>query len=196
MSPPRPATVRPVLIGHITRRGTEIVAASSSVTLVESGRKKVLVDTGSAEEEGRLVDALGRMEVELGSIDFVVNTHMHMDHCGCNDLFSAARIVAHALESPPLGSVRIGGRQDLLPGVELVPTPGHSAGSISAFITAERRYAICGDAVPTRDNFDKWVPPFINIDRRLALGSMELIRSWADVIIPGHDGPITVGRKK
>jgi glyoxylase-like metal-dependent hydrolase (beta-lactamase superfamily II) len=188
--------VRPVLNGHITRDGDTIVAASSSVTLVEVGHKKFVVDTGSPKDEDRLVKALERMGVEPASVLFVVNTHMHIDHCGCNDLFVAARVVAHRSESPPVGSLIMSERMPLLPGVELVPTPGHSEGSISAFVTAEKRYAMCGDAIPTRDNFEKRVPPFMNTNRRLALRSMELIRSWADIIVPGHDSPILVGRKK
>jgi len=188
--------VRPVWSGHIRRKGDSAVEASSSVTLVEASGKKILVDTGSSKDKCRLVEGLARMDTEPEAVGYVVNTHMHIDHCGCNDLFSAARVVAHVSESPPLGSLKVVGEQELFPGVALVPTPGHSSGSISVFVTADERYAICGDAIPTRDNYDKWVPPFINIDRRLALRSMELIRSWADVIIPGHDSPITVGRKK
>lgn len=188
--------VRPVLTGRIVRRGAEIVEACSSVTLVESGGVKVIVDTGSPDSEDRLLTALERMDVEPALVKYVVNTHMHMDHCGNNGLFTGARVVAHELESPPLGSLKISGRQGLIKGVEIVPTPGHSEGSISVFVTGERRCAVCGDAIPTRDNFEKWLPPFINIDRKLALASMELIRSWADVIVPGHDSPIEVGRKK
>lgn len=193
---PQLAAVRPVLSGHIIREGSAVIDASSSVTLIEVGEERILVDTGSREDEDRLLKALHRLGTEPGSVGYVINTHMHSDHCGCNDLFGGARIVAHALESPPLGSLRIVARQGLLPGVEIVPTPGHSEGSVSVFVAAEKRYAICGDAIPTRDNWNKWVPPLINIDRKLALGSMELIRSWADVIIPGHDVPILVGRKK
>lgn len=188
--------VRPIWSGHITRDGDKIIDASSSVTLIEVGEKRIMVDTGSTKDEARFVKILTRMKVEPESIRFVVNTHMHIDHCGCNDLFVKARVVAHRSESPPAGSMRVNGRQELLPGIELVPTPGHSAGSISVFVTADERFAICGDAIPTRANYDNWVPPFLNFNPELALRSMELIRSWADVIIPGHDVPIVVGRKK
>lgn len=188
--------VRPVWSGHVTRKGDTIVAASSSVTLIEADDQLVLVDTGSPEDEERLVKALALMGVAPESVRFVVNTHMHIDHCGCNDIFVSARVVAHRLESPPIGVIRVSGRQELLPRVELVPTPGHSEGSMSVFVSADERWAICGDAIPTRDNFEKWVPPFINVDRGLTLKSMELIRSWADVILPGHDAPIRVGRKE
>jgi len=188
--------VRPIWSGHIVREGDKVIEASSSVTLIEVGEKRIVVDTGSPKDEDRLVKVLARMKVDPDSIRYVVNTHMHIDHCGCNDLFVKARVVAHRSESPPAGSMRVSGRQELLPGIELVPTPGHSEGSISVFVSAGERFAICGDAIPTRANYDNWAPPFLNCNPELALRSMELIRSWADVIIPGHDVPISVGRKK
>lgn len=187
--------VRPIWSGHIVRVGDTIVDASSSVTLVEAGGQRVMVDTGSPKDADRLAKALARVKVPPESVRFVINTHMHIDHCGCNELFTRARIVAHRSESPPAGSMRVCARQELLPGIELVPTPGHSEGSISVFVSGEENYAICGDAIPTRANYDNRAPPLVNINRDLALRSMDMIVSWADVIIPGHDVPILVGRK-
>jgi glyoxylase-like metal-dependent hydrolase (beta-lactamase superfamily II) len=143
--------VRPIWSGYITRSGDKVIDASSSVTLIEVGEKRIMVDTGSPKDEDRLIKVLARMKVELESIRFVINTHMHIDH---------------------------------------------SEGSISVFVSAGERFAICGDAIPTRANYDNWVPPFLNFSPELALRSMELIRSWADVIIPGHDVPISVDRKR
>lgn len=196
MKPAEVPNVRPVLHGRINRSGSTIIEASSSVTLVDAGGKRIVVDSGSPGDEDEILESFARMDAEADSVQFVVNTHLHMDHCGCNNLFRNARVVAHKAESPPIGSLMVAGRMELVPGVELVPTPGHSEGSISVFVAAERPWAVVGDAIPTRDNFEKWVPPFIHTDRRLAVMSMELIRSWAEVIVPGHDSPIVVRRKK
>jgi glyoxylase-like metal-dependent hydrolase (beta-lactamase superfamily II) len=118
-----------------------------------------------------------------------------MDHIGCNDVFSEARLVAHPLEDPPIGTLKVDGPMKILPGVELIPTPGHSRGSLSVLVEAEKRYAIVGDAIPTRSNFEQRVPPFINFDRALAVRSMEMILDWAEVIVPGHDSPFEVRGK-
>jgi len=83
-----------------------------------------------------------------------------------------------------------------LPGIAILPTPGHCAGAISVFVTANRKYVVCGDALPTRENYQKHVPPFINTSPRLAMKSMDFIISWADVVIPGHDAPFEIIRKK
>jgi len=92
--------------------------------------------------------------------------------------------------------VRVSDRMEILPGVELVPTPGHTRGCLSVFVSAEKRYAICGDAIPTKANYDNLVPPAINIDAKLALRSLKAIASWAEIIIPGHGPPFEVLAKK
>jgi len=84
----------------------------------------------------------------------------------------------------------------LFPGVEVVHTPGHTAGSVTVFVRAEKRYAICGDAIPTKANYDSHVPPFIAIDKNLATKSMDAIIASADTIIPGHDAPFDIQGKK
>ena len=57
------------------------------------------------------------------------------------------------------------------------------------FVEAEKRYAIVGDAIPTRSNYLKWVIPSAHYDPKLALRSMERIGAFAEVIVPGHDAP-------
>jgi glyoxylase-like metal-dependent hydrolase (beta-lactamase superfamily II) len=196
MSAPGKPVVRPVWSGYLVREGDAIVDASSSVTIVEASGQLIVVDTGAPNNRDRLIGSLKDIGVRPDAVNFVVNTHLHLDHCGCNELFETARLVAHELESPPVGSMRIRERTEIVAGVELVPTPGHSAGSLSVFVEADVRVAVCGDAIPTRNNFEKRVPPFINVDPKLALRSMEVIGSWADVVIPGHDAPFNVVAKE
>ncbi|MDD1773564.1 MAG: MBL fold metallo-hydrolase [Methanomassiliicoccales archaeon] len=188
--------VKIVCEGHLLRKGAEILEASSSVSLILAGARKIIVDTAAREDSGRLSDALKSMSVEPQEVDVVVNTHLHIDHCGGNDLFKNAKFYAHRLESPPLGTVQVSKNMTLLPGVELIQTPGHTAGSISVLVRAEKQYVAAGDALPTKANYDQHTPPAINIDRRLALRSMDLLLESADVVIPGHDSPFACVSKK
>ena len=188
--------VRLVRQGFIERRGEVIVDASASVTLVEASGKRIIIDTGSPVECDKLLFDLRSMGVDPKEVDIVVNTHLHIDHCGCNDVFENAIVYAHRLESPPIGDMRISGSITLFPGAEVVHTPGHTAGSVTVFVIAEKRYAICGDAIPTKANYDSHVPPFIAWDKGLAMKSMDAILASADVIVPGHDAPFEVRRKK
>lgn len=192
----RATSVRSILDGRLVRSGKAILEASSTVSLIVSADKTVVVDTGSLTDLELLREALSEASVKPDEVDVVVNTHLHLDHIGGNGLFPNAKVYAHRLESPPLGTIRVSSEFELLPGVEIVHTPGHTAGSISVIVHADGRYAICGDAIPTRANVESHVPPSINIDPRLALKSLDLIVSSADVIIPGHGAPFSVARKK
>jgi glyoxylase-like metal-dependent hydrolase (beta-lactamase superfamily II) len=182
--------------GWLVREAGEVAAASSTVTLVGTDAGPVLVDTGSRDRSADLLSAMSRAGVRPGHVRHVVNTHLHMDHCGSNDLFPNAVFHAHALEDPPAGCRRVAGETRLAGGVRLVPTPGHTRGSLSVFVESDRRYAVCGDAIPTRANYESRVPPAKHFDRALAVRSMDMVLAWAETVVPGHDRPFEVVQKK
>ncbi len=76
-------TVQPLLVG---------TGYSSSCTLLISRMHRVIVDTGLSLQESDLVRALRAKGLEPADIDLVVNTHLHVDHCGNNTLFPRAAI--------------------------------------------------------------------------------------------------------
>lgn len=188
-------TVRVVRVGYLVRRGGLVKRSSSTSSLVELGDHRIVVDTGASDERVELVKAFEAMGVPLESVEAVVNTHLHHDHFGGNDLFAKAKVLAHEREDPPLGTVRLSGETTIYPGITVVPTPGHTRGSVTVFVEGRRRYAITGDAIPTRGNFEKHTPPSLHFDRNLALRSMEAILGWADVVVPGHDALFEVLRR-
>ena len=166
----------------------EILDARSSVTLIVSGKRKIIVDTGLEGEAAQIKRALAGLQLSPEDIDYVVNTHSHPDHCGNNHLFSRAEILA------PRDGQQIG------PGVWAMATPGHSLDSISIVVEGmpkDTNYTkdmmeanvanmainagtpptivIAGDALPTFGNFQKNVPPAIHVDRNLAISSMEKV---------------------
>ena len=182
--------------GHIVRDGARIIDASSTVTAVLSDQGLIIVDTGARSRKAELTEALAKADISPRDVDAVVNTHLHMDHCGCNDLFVDARLHAHRLEDPPLGTAKVEEGSVLAEGVTVIETPGHTSGSISVLVKSEVDYVICGDALPTRSNYESMAPPAVHVDRRLAVSSMERIIEAADVVLPGHDAPFKVMGKK
>ena len=188
--------VRLVCEGCVAREGGRIIDASSTVTFVRAGDEHIIIDTGSPDRLEALKRGLDRLSLATTDVQTVVNTHLHIDHCGGNDIFTDAVEVAHSLESPPAGTRRVVEGARLSEGVVVAETPGHTSGSITVLVDAERRYAICGDAIPTRANYDSNTPPAIHIDRRLAVESMNRVLAWADVVVPGHDAPFLVVGKK
>jgi len=188
-------TVRVIRAGYIVRKDGLVERASSTVSLVQLREHRIVVDTGAADEREELARAFDQIGVRPESVEAVVNTHLHLDHSGCNDLFANAKFFAHGLEEPPLGTVRLSGETTIFPGISVVPTPGHTRGSVSVFVDGRRKYAIAGDAFPTKGNFENHTPPSLHFDRNLAMKSMEAILAWAEIVVPGHDALFEVVRR-
>ncbi|MHC1631342.1 MAG: MBL fold metallo-hydrolase [Methanotrichaceae archaeon] len=168
----------------------EILDARSSVLLIVSESRNIIVDTGLAGEEKIILDRLDDQGKSPQDIDIVVNTHTHPDHCGNNHLFACAQVISYKKQS----SVREG--YVIVPGVWIMETPGHTLDSISVVCESQMRIIIAGDALPTIGNYLKWVPPRLHMDRNLSLKSMSRIVQLADVIVPGHDSPFSVKERR
>lgn len=180
--------------GSILRdQAGNILDARSSVTLIESERGRIVVDTGQEGDGEEIQKALKRLGLDGSDIDSIINTHSHPDHCANNHLFFRAEIISLA------------DGELIVSGVRALATPGHSKDSISlvvdaaphqldenAIAPATGRVVIAGDALPTLGNFQKRVPPALHYDRALAVASMNRIIKIADMVIPGHDRPFSV----
>ena len=95
--------------------------------LIRGGRQTVLVDTGIGnkfddrvrkvyEPEARLLGNLAAAGVAPDSIDIVINTHLHFDHCGWNTVRTNGRVVpafARATYYAPEGEWQHGQKQYL-----------------------------------------------------------------------------------
>lgn len=169
-----------------------ILDARSTVTLIKTQNKNIIVDTGSSEDKNELIKNLENEGLDPYNIDIVIITHLHCDHTGNNNLFLKAKFIAHEKEKPSEKYIQIHGNYNVLNGIKIFETPGHSFGSISVAIKSNKNYVIAGDALPIKDNYLKWVPPGINIGEKIAIKSMEKIIEIADIVIPGHDEPFFV----
>jgi len=65
---------------------------SSTCTLVANDRHRAIVDSGLSLDQPALEKALRARRLEAADIDIVINTHLHLDHCGNNVLFPRAAI--------------------------------------------------------------------------------------------------------
>jgi glyoxylase-like metal-dependent hydrolase (beta-lactamase superfamily II) len=127
--------------------------------LVRTDDTTVLIDTGVGpqprafvpEPEAKLLEALARHDVAPEDIDIVVHTHLHVDHVGWDGSFPNARYVVHEddwsffmrdeslAERPhlqtkvqPLERVdKVNGEMEIVPGMRVFPTPGHTPGHMS-----------------------------------------------------------------
>lgn len=150
MSDRRPVTVTPVLVGDLLVAEDERLPIY--VHLIDHPQARVLVDTGVTEQHPALADMeprlvpLSEQDLDLTSIDLVVNTHLHADHCGGNHLFAGIPILVQRVEledalheegytlrewvqAPGVEYVEVDGEREVLPGVRLLAAPGHTRGS-------------------------------------------------------------------
>jgi len=122
----------------------------------------VLVDTGmggNAEVDAwyqprrvPLGDALAAVGAKTDDIRYVVNCHLHFDHCGGNAELAGRPVfaqraelaLARAAESHTLPELvdhpgarleELDGDAEIVPGVHIVATPGHTAGHQSLVVT-------------------------------------------------------------
>lgn len=174
-------------VGSLIRDGDVIKEAHSTSTLIR-GEMNIIVDTSTPYMTPAIKSSLKALKVLPKEIDAIVLTHAHFDHIGNNTMFPKAKVYVRKEEDME-ASVRVDKDMDICKGVRLVHTPGHTAGSMSVFVDADRKYVIAGDAVPTEDNLRKMVPPRVNIDEERAMESIKTIRDYADVIVPGHGFP-------
>jgi glyoxylase-like metal-dependent hydrolase (beta-lactamase superfamily II) len=90
----------------------------ASHLIVESGRG-AFVDTGTNDSVPLLLDALQRQDLDVGDVDFVFLTHIHLDHAGGAGLLMRelpnARCVVH-----PRGAPHMISPEKLIKGTEAV----------------------------------------------------------------------------
>ena len=98
---PSPPTITPVFVADLSVEGERMPVY---VHVIDHPDARVLVDTGMTELHPAMADMdprlqpLSEQDFDLASIDIVVNTHLHADHCGGNHLFAGKPIYVQRRE--------------------------------------------------------------------------------------------------
>ena len=159
-----------------------------------------------------LEDQLKKLGVQPNDIDIVVNTHLHWDHIGGNQLFPNAQLMIPADDLPYFLSAPvwaphfypgmrecvtqmarikpINGKGTISKHVHFLQLGGHTPGSLAVFIeTASSVIALAGDIVPKYENWEhNWLGPGGNIWNLGELAkAYDTLHIRADTVIPAHD---------
>jgi glyoxylase-like metal-dependent hydrolase (beta-lactamase superfamily II) len=187
--------------------------------LVDTGLEQFMVPPGVAEELGLTVmefeEALASVGLTPEDIDIIIHTHLHNDHCEndykCTnakvyvqkaeyDFFQEPHPVDHRYFPDLLDDVDlevIDGDQEIVPGVRVMLTPGHSPGGQSVVVdTAEGKAVITGFCCNDQ-NFPAsgpCVPCGVHLNLIDAYNSLHRAREEADILLPLHD--LNVGRRR
>ncbi len=142
----------------------------------------------------------GLRAVGLGpdDIDVVVCSHLHPDHCGCNEFFKKSTIIVHrreleAARAPeaakagyfpadwdhPIPMKQIEGQTDIFDDgrIVLLPLPGHTPGTVGALVRLDRdgEFLFASDAVSIRGNLDRDIVP------RNTWNAEECLKTFAEI---------------
>lgn len=180
--------------------------------------KRIVVDTGHTGRRRPLETELEKRSLRAADIDVVVCTHAHWDHIENLNVFERAQIVLHPNErryakSPHKNDVACpvwidavlafyGDRireleegAEIIPGVEIVDAPGHSAGTIAvAAATPDGTAVISGDSIQNSMVAVERRNALVFWDNEMASRSIEKLIKIADVIYPGHDQAFRLDR--
>jgi N-acyl homoserine lactone hydrolase len=163
----------------------------------------VLVDTGvggpqQVLDDWRVVnrsvaDALAELDMSPADIGLVINTHLHFDHCGQNAVFKHAPAyvqraeLSRAQREDPelcgwfdLMNARfepLDGDAEVLPGLEVVATPGHTEGHQCVVVRGQKGFdLLIGDAAYTPRQY-------ADPDRgQLPAGQASDVPAWRDSV--------------
>ncbi len=131
---------------------------------IEGPEGTILVDTGMIDSTPELDEEWGVQLREWPPIEpaIVINTHLHFDHCGGNRRFAGTPIYVQradydAVEGHELleGYVRfpgatyelLEGEAEIVPGVRVIPTPGHSPGHQIVVVDTDQGLVVLGGDV-------------------------------------------------
>ena len=134
-------------------------------------------------------DVLSDADIDPLAVKKVIVTHLHWDHCWNleklpnAEIFVQRKELASAVAPYPYERIHFGymgggpcanppflrtinrmvaldGEEEIVPGVRVIPTPGHTHGSQSVLVdTAEGTYALIGDLCNIELAFEEGYPP-------------------------------------
>jgi glyoxylase-like metal-dependent hydrolase (beta-lactamase superfamily II) len=181
---------------------------TGSVTLIESASGRILIDTGSRAAWPKVKTNLANLGIKPEDIDFVLLTHLHLDHSFNVAHFTKARLFAWALEWTENETIELGpdlnttALSEVVSRITAIRTPGHDECMNSFFVTnAEsltlinkdvinltgKKLAISGDAINLQVIESKGQTLPYTYDRELFKHSAQKILDQnPDFIMPGH----------
>ncbi len=155
---------------------------------------------------------------EPEDVDIVINTHLHCDHSGSNREFKNATFYVQKKEweaafSPLVPEAPfydalcynkkavnyfqwnfLSGDTEILPGLRVITTPGHTRGHQSVLFHTEKGViCVSGDICNVAENVNKNLEPNIVVMVPETYDSLARIRQFAHYILPGHDPEIQDG---
>ncbi|KKQ74371.1 MAG: hypothetical protein US94_C0006G0006 [Berkelbacteria bacterium GW2011_GWB1_38_5] len=191
-----------ILIQGYAKKIADGWLASSTVTLIESDSKKIIVDPGCNRTE--LLKALAGNKLTTTDIDYVLLTHNHTDHQLLTGIFENAKVLN---DTEIYENDKQIDHKNIIPGTDLkiIQTPGHDQFHCALIVpTDDGTYVVAGDVFWWMDNDEqktdyesliKHKDPYVK-DEKVLGNSRKKILEIGDFIIPGHGKVFKVIKKE
>ena len=179
------------------------------------GEVKVKLLTPDVKADEDVVSQLQKLGLAPADIRYVINTHLHLDHSGCNQHFPQSTFLVQKDElrtafwpeifqrgsyyrsdfDHPLKYEELNGDYDVYGDgtVQLFKTPGHTQGHQSILVTLPKDgpFLITGDCCYLAENVNEIVPPGISWNMEESVKSIRKVRHIRDTknafLLTGHD---------
>jgi glyoxylase-like metal-dependent hydrolase (beta-lactamase superfamily II) len=187
--------------------------------LVDTGLEQFIVPPGVEEEFGIQVqefeEALAAYGLQPEDIDIIIHTHLHNDHCENDykcpqarvyvqkreyDFFKEPHPIDHRYFPDLLDEndvVVVEGDQEIVDGIQVLLTPGHTVGGQSIVVNTRQGKAVITGFCCNEQNFPEQGPlvvPGVHINVIDAYESIRKVKEVADIILPLDD--LSIGRRK
>lgn len=194
-----------------------LIKGAEENILVDTGLEQFMVPDNFEAEFGmkaqEFEEALAGHGLTPESIDIIIHTHLHHDHCENDYKCTNARIIVQKaewefLQNPHPIDYRlfpdlleglnvevVEGDFHLMDGIDLYLTPGHTPGGQSVAVRTSAGLAVITGFCCNEKNFPASGPcvtPGVHTDAIAAYESAQKVREMADIIIPLHD--MSVGK--
>ena len=166
-------------------------------------------------------EGLSKASLKPDDIDLIIQTHLHFDHCYNTSKCKKAKVLVQeeelrfAKKPHPVFSTMysksllqglkfelIQGRKKILPGIEVIPVPGHTPGCQAVAVETKSGRAIITGCCCIKENFyppedikERVSPlagypliiPGIHFNASAAYESLKKIKKLADILLPVHE---------
>ena len=195
-------------------KGKLIMVDSGAPSLSEVREKGYPLRT--PDEDIDMVEEVRKHGVDPAEVSMIIYTHLHWDHAWNTNSFPNATLIAQAAEmAAAINPMKIGrksygfmeesngpewlhsimrfqavnGDVEILPGIRVIMTPGHTIGSQSVLVDTEKGvYMLPGDWIMCDRNLDMELPGGSTPDVAAWYQSLEKVKKLEFAgIIPCHD---------
>ena len=151
-----------------------LIIASPQIILIDTGvgEGNDIIESRFNPHRTHLDSELARYGLGLADVTSVINSHLHFDHCGNNNLFPKADILIqkHELEIARTTThtvrdwfdyegaqiVSVTGDMELQSGIQILSSPGHTPGHQSVLVeTADGNVLVAAQAAFTAEEYQR-----------------------------------------